>query len=1227
MKYNKIGLFVLLLATITFYAIIWWKVVSREDLNDFKGKFLLTFTDRQKQAEQVTDYFRNELGSNDRSAEELFVRFRNFEYDAPFSIRISKNSEPFFWNDQKVLPDGPGRDYNGLWKDENVSGIFYFRSENMGVYNILIADQIFAQPKISNEFIESGFCGPYRSLNTEQDLLFERIPENGVLTMDDFSQYFTTNTEQKRHLTTVSTLLLIALQLIILTILIILIIWFLQNYLKLSHLKSLIFGFFIILGLLILISFSQPVILFFSQAQQATFSPGIGNIEVTTGLSLLFIQLLIVLLTFTVFQLNKIFELKVRVGKPNFLAYPLVFMLFTVCFLQLKMGVAVLSQMDDLFLLFDLPKHTIQDLLLLLILIELSVSFLVCSLLFFEIWLKLSISSWHTIISFSVMASFLTIVSLILPKDVWVEMIYLIAILLVMMIMLVMKMENRQKRFLLLLGLVFVDAIVLTWVHYRVNETKSDQMLALAARQLNQENDPLLEFFVDTFFKQVTEDQEIKKIILQNEGDDLQIEQKILTHLRKAYFGLYFEKYEVELTFCREGSSLILPNQSEKISCYDYFDHLIKNSGKPVIPDKLFRMEDNMQGMYYIVQLPVYNSLNNYQSTIYIEFYRRIIPEGLGFLALLTDDQSGIDSELAKYSIAFYTADELVYKTGDFLYPKEYHLFNPSRARTFQSKNYRHHVQQVNDLRQVVVSQPKISWTTIISPFSFFFFVLFIPAGLLVLGLGYQSFYIRYTRTFRFRLQTLILNSLLFSFLSIGAGTIYYITEVYRIKSEDFLFEKTQSILIELEHKFKNEIINKPEQSVFIKGLLQKFSVVFFSDIHVYDTDGQLIASSREDIFETGLQSRQMNPEAYWQMKYGQQLYFYQNERIGHFNFLSSYAPFHNQDGALVAFVNLPYFAKEAQMKSEISSILLTYINLLIFLSVIATLLVLLFSKRLLQPLQMIQEKMRSLRVGSTNERISLKREDELGQLVAEYNNLIDALEISAEKLAQSERESAWREMARQIAHEIKNPLTPMRLSVQYLLRAWNDKDDALDEKIRNISQTLINQIDTLSEIASAFSDFSRMPQTARGKVDLVPLLKDLVLLFDNHENIRFQLEIESDQPVYLNADQPGLNRVFTNLLKNSIQAIGDKVEGSIQIIVTTSNHQAHIALRDNGKGMQPEEARKVFSPNFTTKTSGMGIGLAMVYNIVKSFGGDIRFETASGRGTTFFIQLPLHTT
>jgi nitrogen fixation/metabolism regulation signal transduction histidine kinase len=270
----------------------------------------------------------------------------------------------------------------------------------------------------------------------------------------------------------------------------------------------------------------------------------------------------------------------------------------------------------------------------------------------------------------------------------------------------------------------------------------------------------------------------------------------------------------------------------------------------------------------------------------------------------------------------------------------------------------------------------------------------------------------------------------------------------------------------------------------------------------------------------------------------------------------------------------------------------------------------------------MLAEKMSRLRLGVINEKIDWEKGDEIGQLASEYNRMIDELGKSAEMLAQSERENAWREMARQVAHEIKNPLTPMKLSAQHLQKAWNERAPDMNERLSRFTRTLIEQIDTLSAIAADFSNFAKMPEVVNERINLEELIHSVLSMYADTSQIRFTFNPEANEPFVL-ADRALLIRIFTNLLNNAIQAIGDLPNGMISIRLTEKEQQLVVTLTDNGSGISPARTGKIFQPDFTTKTGGMGLGLAIVKGIVTRMNGDISFTSEEKKGTTFIIKLP----
>jgi nitrogen fixation/metabolism regulation signal transduction histidine kinase len=266
---------------------------------------------------------------------------------------------------------------------------------------------------------------------------------------------------------------------------------------------------------------------------------------------------------------------------------------------------------------------------------------------------------------------------------------------------------------------------------------------------------------------------------------------------------------------------------------------------------------------------------------------------------------------------------------------------------------------------------------------------------------------------------------------------------------------------------------------------------------------------------------------------------------------------------------------------------------------------------------------MREITLGKTNEEIVWNKKDEIGQLVKQYNKMVHQLEESAEALARSEREGAWREMARQVAHEIKNPLTPMKLSIQYLQKAIDSNQPNVKELTAGVATTLIEQIDHLSKIAADFSQFANIGNKKIELVDLHQVIGILVDLYNSNPKVHIQWN-KIFGSVVMKADKTHMNRVFTNLLANAVDACQNKPDCDIEISEEQKNGEITISVKDNGEGIPAEMHSKIFMPNFTTKTSGTGLGLAMTKSIIEQAKGNIWFETEEGKGTTFFVQLPV---
>lgn len=319
--------------------------------------------------------------------------------------------------------------------------------------------------------------------------------------------------------------------------------------------------------------------------------------------------------------------------------------------------------------------------------------------------------------------------------------------------------------------------------------------------------------------------------------------------------------------------------------------------------------------------------------------------------------------------------------------------------------------------------------------------------------------------------------------------------------------------------------------------------------------------------------------------------------------------------------LNLPYIEDDSFYENEIQEFLIRLSQVYFFMLIIAFALAYFLSSYITQTLKTISDKINETSLNQKNEKILIEANSkEINSLIKAYNAMVDKLEESATMLAQSEREQAWREMAKQVAHEIKNPLTPMRLTVQSFERKFNPEDPDLKQKLNDYTKTLIQQIDTMTSVASAFSNFASMPAQQNETLNVVEVVEFSLDIF-NEEYIQFKSD---EKEIITIMDRTQLIRIITNLVKNAIQAIPEnQLEKSILVEVKQVENNVNITVKDNGIGIEQENIERIFEPKFTTKNSGMGLGLGIIKNIIENYKGTITFETEFGKGTTFTVSLP----
>jgi signal transduction histidine kinase len=734
-----------------------------------------------------------------------------------------------------------------------------------------------------------------------------------------------------------------------------------------------------------------------------------------------------------------------------------------------------------------------------------------------------------------------------------------------------------------------------------VIEKQENYHYQLLQKEMN-ERDPLSEFLIVDMLRQISKDKEVSSRWSHDE---------LSKYLSTKYISNLPTNFEVALKKCNVGGwgrpgclpELSTSSLINKGSEYRLFYDMIRGKNS-------YLAEVNIDGV------PVFISLRTFENQL-----------SYGFPVLLVDKEFEQDYALMQKSFAKYNGGMLVESRGDF--PYRYHLDQEWRKLVgddiiyVEEGEYKHAIVRKYD-STYVISQPIRSLKVNLAGYSYFFtfgiITLIIAYGMKRLFEGKQLI----DHALKTRFQTAMLLMLLFSTIVIGAGSIYYQKSQFNQKSFEAIAEKIKSVNVSLSNTDLGKKYIESIESEQLNELLKVLANTYYTDINIYDLSGKLYASSQKRIFESGILSKHIQPTAFKELFLNQKSQFVQVEQIGELTYLSAYVPLINKHNQLTAFINLPYFAKTSEFEHEISNLLLALINIYALLILLSLFLGYLVSNRITQPLEIIQESMAALRIGNHQKAIDWDADDEIGRLVKQYNLMVEKLEESAQQLALKEREVAWREMAQQVAHEIKNPLTPMKLNIQHFQAIWDRMtEEERKKKFSSMSKGLIEQIETLNAIATEFSSFAKLPKGEKVPVVVFDVLKNVFELFNKYESIDFSLEAK-DEDVMVLADKEQMNRVFTNILQNAIQAIPNDKKGRVDVKFFVHDKHAVISFSDNGDGIPQEIQSKIFTPNFTTKSTGTGLGLAMTKQIIEYHQGEISFETKRSEGTVFIVRIPI---
>ena len=782
--------------------------------------------------------------------------------------------------------------------------------------------------------------------------------------------------------------------------------------------------------------------------------------------------------------------------------------------------------------------------------------------------------------------------------------------------------EVKQKHLFIGISLLATYAFVCAMNISEFNQRKEISERELYANNLATEQDISTEVEFAGMSQKIRSDKYVQKFLQSTKKyNQLDFEES----MERRHFNGFWDRYEINYYLFDTSFQSKLTIQGDENEVYQNLQELIEHHGeKSQIDSSIFYIKDYAEQYSYIIRQRIDGFEGNY-GTLFCTLKSKKIPEEIGFPRLLISSKEVGFEHLVNYSVAKYHNNRLISKYGRFNYPNSVEAMknaNPGNFNNFDFNGHNHFMLYKSGNDVVVLSGKKITWIDNLTSFSY----LFSFFGLLLLPIFirfYSNSFFRQTLSLAAKIQLVLIGLVFISLLGFGWANGVFVRNQYNQYTDDVIREKLISIETELKASLgKQQSVGSATSTSPLSYQLVNLSKIFVTDINFYDPQGFLISTSRPKVFNIGLLSEQMNPIAKQELAFFDKSEFIHQEEIGRLNYASAYLPMHNNHGKLLGFINLQHFGQQEEFEHQIQRFLVSIINVFMLLLAISTVIAIFVSNWVTSPLRLLQESFSKVSFGKFNEQIAYSKDDEIGALVNDYNQKLEELEFAAQQLAQSERESAWRDMAKQVAHEIKNPLTPMKLSVQHLVRSFDPTDPNSIEKLQKVSNSLIEQIDALTHIANEFSNFAKMPRPREEHADLLQIIESSIALFDQSTDVK--IELSGIKNCILKLDKEQFLRVFNNLIKNSIQAMPEGQSGLIEIKVTKNQKSVNIEIKDNGLGIQEEKRSQIFTPYFTTKSTGTGIGLSMVKQIILNHGGTISFESEVNIGTTFLIELPI---
>ncbi len=701
-------------------------------------------------------------------------------------------------------------------------------------------------------------------------------------------------------------------------------------------------------------------------------------------------------------------------------------------------------------------------------------------------------------------------------------------------------------------------------------------------------------------------------------------------------FSGYLNKYDTRIYTFNSNEQ---PLYNEDSINFNSLNTIVQTQGKPTGIPNLYYYDVSYDRFNYISKKTITDTSGILKGYIFIVSKPKKYKSDALYPELFSKGNSNSIESSSVYAFAVYKKNQLSNSYNDYPFPTtiDSTQFTYNEFRTVHNNGYDELWLRANADKVIVIARQDNFFIESITLFAYLFcsFLLITVLFNLLNQLlteklfsgSYKSFW---QFTIRNQVHGTIISISIFSFLVIGITTILFFISRYHSNNR----EKLSRTIHVMETQVRNSIDTIPLAQTQLNNLdrvsnnlleqtINNVAAIHAADINLYDLNGDLKVSSLPLPYKKGIVSEKMDPVAFFHLNKLKDVQFFQEQKIGELEYLSNYVPVRDETGKEYAYINIPYFESQNKLQDEISNFLVTIINLNAFIFLVAGIIALFITNRITRSFSLISDKMKEINLEKRNEEIEWNRQDEIGELVNEYNKMVKKLDISAEILGKSEREGAWREMARQVAHEIKNPLTPMKLNLQYLQRAIDNNSPEVKSISLYVANILLEQIEHLSQIASDFAQFANIGNVRNQLFDVNRTLENVGTLYSANGKLETKTNLYPHE-LLIEGDKTQTNRLFTNLLQNAVQSIPEEREAVIEISSKVSGNKALVSIKDNGIGISPEMRNKIFIPNFTTKTSGTGLGLAMCKGIVEKMNGRIWFETLENQWTIFFVEFPL---